>query len=195
LAVSRFLLATTGINAGSLFVLGRSTTLGRSPDVTISVMDPQVSRQHACIEPDKRDNMVLSDLSSSNGTFVGGKRIVRRVLRSGERFRIGSSEFLFGEVHGEVRSDESLEAAIPLISARGVEATTLIAEGLQTLRRKADVNEGGSLVETSDALEDEPDRGPADVVTRDGDCTDPLHELATWRGWPHCPACGRPIEP
>jgi pSer/pThr/pTyr-binding forkhead associated (FHA) protein len=194
LAVSRFLLATTGINAGSLFVLGRSTTLGRSPDVTISVMDPQVSRQHACLEPDQRGNMVLSDLSSSNGTYVGNKRMVRRVLRSGERFRIGSSEFLFGEVHAEVRSDESLEEAVYLISARGVEATGLIADGLQTLRRKAQEDENGDISETADDHADEPVRGPADTRTRDGDCTDPLHELASWRGWPHCPACGRAIE-
>jgi len=194
LAVSRFLLATTGINAGSLFVLGRSTILGRSPEATIPVMDPQVSRKHACLEPDQRGNMMLSDLSSSNGTFVAGKRIVRRVLRSGEKLRIGSSEFLFGEVHGEARADESLEAAIPLISVRGVEATTLIAEGLQTMRRKTEAIDDSSLTETVDEAAEDPVPEPVDVAAPAGGCADPLHELATWRGWPHCPACGRPIE-
>jgi pSer/pThr/pTyr-binding forkhead associated (FHA) protein len=187
LTVSRFLLATTGINAGSLYVLARSTILGRSPEVTIPVMDPLVSRKHACLEPDQRGNLVLSDLSSSNGTYVGGKRVVRRVLRSGEKFRIGSSEFLFGEVQAEVRADESLEEAVYLISARGVEATTLVAEGLQTMRRKTDVIDDH---DTADAA-DEPAKEPAPA----GSCTDPLHELATWRGWPHCPACGRTINP
>jgi pSer/pThr/pTyr-binding forkhead associated (FHA) protein len=175
----------TGVNAGSVFVLGKSTTLGRSEDVTIPVMDPLVSREHACLEPDNRGNMVLTDLSSTNGTYVGRKQIARRPLRSGERFRVGSSEFLFGEVQGDVLDDESLERAVDLVSLKGMRATTLVAEGLQTLRPKM---EGGEK-DTAVISAEDPAENPA---PKDG-CGDPLHELARWRGWPHCPACGRTI--
>jgi pSer/pThr/pTyr-binding forkhead associated (FHA) protein len=176
----------TGVNAGSVFVLGRSTTLGRSEEATIPVMDPLVSRKHACIEPDKRGNMVLTDLSSTNGTYVGRKRIARRPLRSGERFRVGSSEFLFGEVQGDLLDDEALERAVDLVSVEGMRSVTLISEGLQTLRPKI---EGGGKDTDVVSAED-----PASAPRPKEGCGDPLHELARWRGWPHCPACGRTIK-
>jgi pSer/pThr/pTyr-binding forkhead associated (FHA) protein len=181
---SRFLLALTGVNAGSVFVLGKSTTLGRSEDATIPVLDPMVSRKHACLEPDARGNMVLTDLSSTNGTHVGKKRIARRPLRSGERFRIGSSEFLFGEVEEEIFDDESLERAVELVSVEGMRATTLVSEGLVTLRPKADEGPGDTMSQG---------KPPETPAPKEG-CGDPLHELARWRGWPRCPACGSLIK-
>jgi len=176
----------TGVNAGSVFVLGRSTILGRSEDSTIPVMDPLVSRKHACLEPDTRGNMVLTDLSSTNGTYFGRKRIVRRPLRSGDRFRVGSSEFLYGEIEGDILEDEALKSAVDLVSVKGMRSVTLISEGLQTLRPKIEEDErGGAFVSAEE---------PAEARRPKEGCGDPLHELARWRGWPHCPACGRTIK-
>jgi len=57
--------------------------------------EPTVSRQHAQILPSGAE-YILCDLGSANGTFVDGVRISQRLLRAGDRIRIGRSEFVFG---------------------------------------------------------------------------------------------------
>jgi pSer/pThr/pTyr-binding forkhead associated (FHA) protein len=40
----------------------------------------------------------VEDLASANGTFVNEERVkLRRVLKTGDRLRIGSTEFVFSE--------------------------------------------------------------------------------------------------
>jgi pSer/pThr/pTyr-binding forkhead associated (FHA) protein len=176
-STSRFVQATTGVNAGCVYVLGKSSTLGRSPGAHVQVMDPQVSREHAVLEHVEQGNTVLRDLGSVNGTYVNDKRIRKTRIRSGQTFRIGTSEFLFGEVKGDVVDTESLNRAVKVVSVRAMRATTLVAEGLETMRKK--------LTEPADELRDEAAGGDAT-----GDCQDPLHDVARARGWAHCPACG-----
>lgn len=63
--------------------------LGREGDVVID--DDQVSRRHANLE--ERDGaLVLTDLKSANGTFVGGERVEEARLTSGGTFRLGRVE-------------------------------------------------------------------------------------------------------
>lgn len=67
-------------------------TLGRdSGAVTVAVDDRSVSRRHARFEIIGND-LVLTDLGSSNGTFVNDERVTRRVLVAGDRVRIGRLE-------------------------------------------------------------------------------------------------------
>jgi pSer/pThr/pTyr-binding forkhead associated (FHA) protein len=170
----------TGVNAGCVYVLGRTMILGRSPSAHVQVMDPQVSREHAVIEHTENGDTALRDLDSANGTYVEGKRISEMTIKSGDSFRIGTSEFLFGEVRGDVVDTESLKRAVKVVSVRAMRATTLVAEGLETMRKK--------LAESADELQQEEAERPA------GSCTDPLHEVASARGWAHCPACGGKLE-
>ena len=37
----------------------------------------------------------IADLDSHNGTFVNGTKVNRKIVGHGDRFRIGSSEFVF----------------------------------------------------------------------------------------------------
>lgn len=180
-STSRFVQATTGVNAGCVYVLGRRSTLGRSPAAHVQVMDPQVSREHAVLEHVKDGHTVLRDLDSANGTYVEGRRIQEKRIKSGDCFRIGTSEFLFGEIRGDVVDTESLNRAVKVVSVRAMRATTLVAEGLETMRKK--------LTESAEDLRKE-EAGE----TRTGDCADPLHEVARARGWAHCPSCGGKIN-
>ena len=42
--------------------------------------------------------LVNEDLASANGTFVNGKRLkLRQPLQTGDRLRVGSTEFVFSE--------------------------------------------------------------------------------------------------
>jgi transcriptional regulator with PAS, ATPase and Fis domain len=59
--------------------IGDSITVGRSPSATVYVDSPRVSREHARIER-RHEGLVIRDLGSRNGTWIGGDR-----LRGGER--------------------------------------------------------------------------------------------------------------
>ncbi len=66
-------------------------TLGRSRTSTVRLEHESVSRSHALLTFD-RGEAVVKDLASSNGTFVGGKRIVRETrLVNGDRLQLGAA--------------------------------------------------------------------------------------------------------
>ena len=65
-------------------ILGVGTIhLGRGEDNEIVLPDIGVSRRHAQIRVDP-SSVVVSDLSSGNGTFVGGQRIAAHTVRDGD---------------------------------------------------------------------------------------------------------------
>lgn len=74
----------------------QSITIGRMPGSTIVIDDPRVSRQHAQVYVDQ-DRVILSDLGSTNGTFVNGVRITRAELNGQDDIAIGSSHLVFLE--------------------------------------------------------------------------------------------------
>lgn len=81
-----------------LEVHGLAQVMGRSTLANTYIASPSVSRQHARIdlvaEGDK-DQFVLSDMGSSNGTFVNNERIKRYVLSDGDKVRMGDVVFKF----------------------------------------------------------------------------------------------------
>jgi pSer/pThr/pTyr-binding forkhead associated (FHA) protein len=81
---------------GDRFALraGATTRLGRALDNDIVLADASVSRHHAAIEVvDGRFRM--RDLSSQNGTFIGGARVTEAPLGDGDTVRIGDAVFTF----------------------------------------------------------------------------------------------------
>ena len=69
--------------------------LGRDPDGDIFLNHPGISRRHARITV-SGDQAVLEDMSSKNGTCVGGQRIYREtVLADGDVVTVGSVELTF----------------------------------------------------------------------------------------------------
>lgn len=79
-----------GPRAGEMFTLeGEETILGRDPGAAVAVDDPSVSRRHARITRDDRAHHFVEDLGSTNGTFVGGRRVRRAELITGDRLQLG----------------------------------------------------------------------------------------------------------
>jgi diguanylate cyclase (GGDEF)-like protein len=68
-------------------------SLGRSDEVSIPILDPSVSRRHAQVHSSSL-GFVIEDLDSTNGLFVNGERLGRRVLRDGDRVQLGSNTVL-----------------------------------------------------------------------------------------------------
>ena len=69
-------------------------SIGRLPDCTVSLTDPNVSRRHAEVHPGSQ--VVVVDLGSTNGTKVNGLRIAgRQVLADGDIISLGSTHLRF----------------------------------------------------------------------------------------------------
>lgn len=69
--------------------------IGREEGNTIQLNDDRVSRFHIKIQDD-HDQVVLTDLESTNGTKVNGEDIQLRILRFGDMITLGRSVLLFG---------------------------------------------------------------------------------------------------
>ena len=84
-----------GAQGGRLYPLIHNTILlGRGDDADILIPDPSVSARHARLINGSQ-GFEVEDLGSTNGTFVGGRRVVRTRLRSGDRIVFGQVEFKF----------------------------------------------------------------------------------------------------
>jgi pSer/pThr/pTyr-binding forkhead associated (FHA) protein len=81
---------------GKRLVVGPTgVTLGRSRQCDVVLEDPNVSRQHAEIRP-RGGSWVLTDLGSTNGSSVNGRRIDSpEVLKPGDEIEIGTSVITF----------------------------------------------------------------------------------------------------
>jgi hypothetical protein len=69
--------------------------IGRSRSCDIVLEDPNVSREHAELRP-RGDSWVLTDLGSTNGSAINGRRIERpEVVRPGDEIELGTSLIVF----------------------------------------------------------------------------------------------------
>jgi predicted Zn finger-like uncharacterized protein len=90
-----------GANSGQIYAITSPRVyLGRGTDVDVQLPDSEVSRRHAMLEIHD-DNATLTDLGSTNGTFVEGVRIERQAIASHEEFSLGTTTLMFivTEVH------------------------------------------------------------------------------------------------
>ena len=92
------------------------TTIGRSADNTITLPDPTTSRNHARVVF-AEGKWVVEDLGSANGILIGGQRVKKVILKSGDTFRIGGINFRFIEKELSSGSDQLFETVEILASA------------------------------------------------------------------------------
>ena len=74
----------------SLVVGGRPLTIGRAPDNGLVLVDSRASRHHARLYG-RRGALVLTDLGSTNGSWVNDRRIDEMALGEGDQIRIGDT--------------------------------------------------------------------------------------------------------
>lgn len=85
-----------GADRGRVFQCSSSpVTIGREEGNTIQLNDERVSRFHLKIQRD-HDDLVLTDLASTNGTRVNGEDAHLRILRHGDLINIGRSTLIYG---------------------------------------------------------------------------------------------------
>ena len=103
-----------GSDQGSRFELTEPTIrLGRDASNTLQLHDTEVSRHHAEIRR-VDGNHTISDLNSSNGTFVNGQRIVQHTLASGDQIQLGGTLMLYTGPAEETQEDLAKVVSIGL---------------------------------------------------------------------------------
>ena len=82
----------SGKYQGGEYPLGENGELviGRSSDLDMVLIEDMVSRKHAKISL-LPGQITISDLGSTNGTFVNGEKVKRARLKEGDRILIGTS--------------------------------------------------------------------------------------------------------
>jgi hypothetical protein len=73
-------------------------TLGRGTEVDIQIHDPGISRKHLSITVDEK--VIVTDLNSTNGTFLGTERVQELIVEDTITFRVGVTEI---KIVSEVR--------------------------------------------------------------------------------------------
>ena len=67
------------------------TTIGRVEDNTFQIAEASVSSHH-CEVLLRGNDVVVRDLNSTNGTFIGGEKVTESVLKPGQILRLGQIE-------------------------------------------------------------------------------------------------------
>jgi sigma-B regulation protein RsbU (phosphoserine phosphatase) len=108
------LVADTGIDEGTVYPLSRTaTTVGRSPDNQIQVIDKRTSRRHAEFVF-QGGHYVVRDLESRNGTLVNDIPLKdAQPLQHGDRVLIGETTLVF-----ERDADDEISTATGTTSVR-----------------------------------------------------------------------------
>ena len=118
-----FLVVTEGAEHGRIIELGSETiTIGRTPPCQIVLRDVELSRFHcrALLQP---DGVLITDLDSTNGTFVDGRRVAgTAVLTDGAYLQIGRHLLKYErrarqEIEQRQEFDRSLEGASQYIQS------------------------------------------------------------------------------
>jgi type II secretory pathway predicted ATPase ExeA len=86
--LGKLVLDADGDTLGEVPVDKDRIMIGRDPDNDIPIKAEYVSRHHAQVTVEQGACWIV-DLNSTNGTFVNGKRIKKRILRDGDVIQIG----------------------------------------------------------------------------------------------------------
>ncbi len=90
-----WLVSLGGPDKGKDFrVLKEKLTIGKSENSDLTILSDFVSRNHAILSYENR-KFVLSDLDSTNHTYVNEKKVTRRILKDNDLIKFGDSLYKF----------------------------------------------------------------------------------------------------
>lgn len=93
-AVPRYVLrGVSGPTFGRSFGVSGEMVFGRQADNDVCIPIGEISRRHARIKP-VSDGLLVEDLDSANGTYIGGKRIRSGMLHPGEELALDTVRFM-----------------------------------------------------------------------------------------------------
>lgn len=150
-----------GIDKGRVFrELATPVTIGREEGNSLRLNDERVSRYHAKVQCDDND-VILTDLESTNGTRVNGNTVQIRRLRFGDRVSVGRSLLLFGSNEEIAARMATMNQPPPALNAE--DSPSPVVQGPATIPATSfpapsgtelefDVDVKGQITLTNDAL-------------------------------------------
>ena len=123
-------LVLEGVDKGRVYRdMETPVTVGREEGNVLRLNDERVSRYHAKIQAED-DDIIVTDLESTNGTRVNGATIQIRRLRPGDQLSIGRTMLLFGTMEEiEKRRNANRNASAAQQGAQTIKASELAAAG------------------------------------------------------------------
>lgn len=105
-----------GQSAGHIYQLkpGKNR-IGRSTDCDIQINEPGISKEHATIDV-LSDKVFITDLRSSNGTFLNGIKLQNGLIKPGDKFSMHN--ILFDFVAVEVKRAPATSSQYQLITTQ-----------------------------------------------------------------------------
>ena len=101
-------------------------TVGTSPAAELRLTDPTVSRSHLMVRVTP-DGLLLTDLGSTNGTFVGDRRVYACALEPGDVIGIGATRLRLEALRTTVKLALSASHAFGRLIGSSVAARRLFA--------------------------------------------------------------------
>jgi CheY-like chemotaxis protein len=119
--MSKLVATTPGLTSLSYELGTRWVTIGRAVGNAFQIVDASVSSQH-CEVLLRGNELVVHDLRSTNGTFIGGKTVTEGVLLPGQTLRLGQVELrleIAAPVPSSAASPAAASAPVKKTEARG----------------------------------------------------------------------------
>ena len=103
------------------------TSIGHSPENDVFLSDPSILKNHAIISEERPGQFLLQGVQSTHAVSVNNEPVKSRLLKPGDRVRLGNRDFVFEIVETQI-------PALPLSSEKLVEQ---IDQQLQFLIRQS----------------------------------------------------------
>jgi adenylate cyclase len=95
-AIGVLVICNGGFEGMEYVLTSDETLIGRNPKTDITLLDENISREHAIVLlEEETGTYTIEDLQSSNGTKVNGKRIRSADLADADEIEIGNTRFRF----------------------------------------------------------------------------------------------------
>jgi hypothetical protein len=128
-ALGRIVVRFDGEDQAELELRTGRLVIGRTPDNDLQIDSKWVSRHHAQIIT-TRHTSVLEDLNSTNGVFIAGKRVRRRLLNDRDVIQIGRHDIIYVDERDARAPSASAAIAVqaPERASESVSARPLAAD-------------------------------------------------------------------
>lgn len=120
--MAKLVILSAGMTGRSHELKVDKTTIGRVEDNLFQISEPSVSSHH-CEVLLRGADVVVRDLNSTNGTFIGGEKITEAVLKPGQTLRLGQIEMRLES--GDAAPPPKKPADTTMVMQRGVSMNEL----------------------------------------------------------------------
>ncbi len=140
----RLAVSLDGKRLGSLSITRRLTTIGRDAPSDVRLSSRSISSVH-CVLFREEGRLWAIDLTSGNGTYLGGSQIESAEIRVGARLRLGAVTLRYQtDVHVPLRGRQHSQVPVSSPASPAIASSTGAGEAAETS------DKGGSQLSTTD---------------------------------------------